>query len=502
MKKIILAMAGAMLIFACSHNEKSVLHGEEGHSDAVAETHEESVSFTTYSPNFEIFTEYPELQENSESEFLVHITRLEDYSAYSGGNVPVTLTLSGEMQALEATPSGVAGIYHLSITPGTTGEARLDFMLPGDHGNDTLGALLHVGSPGEEDHKPSEASNASLTRYTKEQAWKSKFAIMEIVPGDFSRVVKASGEFMAMPGEKQNVIAKSEGIVLFASRKLVQGSWVNKGESLFTLSGEGLADNNIMVRFNEARVNFEKSKSELQRHKVLLREKIISGKQFMETESQYITDSIVYYSLKGSVGTTGMRITAPMSGYLHELNVSEGQFVKPGNLLATISTNKVILLRADVPQQYYDVLARVVTTTFRPAYTRKVYTLEELSGKLMARGASVAENNHYLPVYFEVVNDGSLLEGAFAEFYLKTEPEPGHIVIPVNALVEEQGNYYVYVQVTGEGYQKRSVELEATDGLYVSVASGLVPGEHIVSEGAMLVKTASSAALPTHSHQH
>ena len=101
-----------------------------------------------------------------------------------------------------------------------------------------------------------------------------------------------------------------------------------------------------------------------------------------------------------------------------------------------------------------------------------------------------------------MINDGTLLEGAYAEFYLKTDSEPDHIVIPVSSLIEEQGNYYVYVQVNGEMYKKRSVILRANDGLSVSIASGLSDGERVVNEGAMLLKTATSAAIPSHNHQH
>ena len=139
---------------------------------------------------------------------------------------------------------------------------------------------------------------------------------------------------------------------------------------------------------------------------------------------------------------------------------------------------------------------------FRPAYSTKTYTLEELSGRLLAKGASVAENNHYMPVYFEVINDGSLLEGAFAEFYLKTEPLPGKLVIPVSALVEEQNNFYVFVQITGESYTKRYVTIEANDGLLAVISNGVEEGDRIVTEGAMLIKTASISSAPSQGHQH
>ncbi len=504
MKNLLFVIIGALIIGGCNHNTNHTHQADNKHQSPTDEESHEIESLTLFSEHFEVFTEFDVLRIGHESEFLIHVTQLDDdYSAFTGGTVKVVLNIGGKEQAINAKPDEVDGIYKLTLVPEKVGVGSLMFDVQKNSNNEQLVTdHIHVYKENETDFYPHGSGAGGLIRFTKEQAWISRFNVIQIKPDSFARVITASGEFLAMPGEKQNVIAKSQGSVLFATRNLVQGKYVNKGDVLFTLSGQGLADNNIMVRFNEAKINFQISKSNLARHETLRSEKIISERQYQETKSKYITDSILFYSLKETVGDAGMKINAPMSGYLHELNVSEGQFVKPGELMVTISTNKVILLRADVPQQYFDVLGKITTTHFRPAYTSRVYTLEELSGKLIARGASVAENNHYMPVYFEVVNDGTILEGAYAEFYLKTDPEPRKLVIPVSALIEDQGNYYVYIQVSGEEFQKRTVLLEANDGIQVSVASGLSFGERIVCEGPMLIKMATSSGIPAHSHEH
>jgi len=504
MRKLLFTVAGAVLLLACSHHEKLEQHDQDENVNASGEDIQETESVTLYSENLEVFTEFKSLYVDHESNFLIHITQLnDDYSAYTGEPVKIVLKVEEQEQIKVAETTEVDGIYSLTLVPEIAGMGSLSFDIQVNSKNENLTANhIQVYSEDEEVVETHETMTGGLIRFNKEQAWNSRFNVIQVKADSFAHVITTSGEFMAMPGEKQNVIAKSQGIVLFAIRNLVQGKYVNKGDELFTLSGQGLADNNIMVRFNEAKTSFLVSKNNFKRNQTLINENIISEKAYLESESKYITDSILYYSLKETVSSEGMKIHAPMSGYLHELNVSEGQFMEPGNLMGTISTNKVMLLRADVPQQYFNMLGNITTTHFRPAYTQRVYTLKELSGKLIARGASVAENNHYMPVYFEVVNDGTLLEGAFAEFYLKTNPEPGHLVIPVTALIEEQNNFYVYVQVSGEEYLKRFIRLVATDGKNASVASGLSIGERIVSEGAMLIKTATSSGIPAHNHQH
>jgi multidrug efflux pump subunit AcrA (membrane-fusion protein) len=106
-------------------------------------------------------------------------------------------------------------------------------------------------------------------------------------------------------------------------------------------------------------------------------------------------------------------------------------------------------------------------------------------------------------VYFEAQNNGNLLEGAYAEFYLKIRALENAIVVPKTAIIEEQGRYFVYVQASGETYRKREIFVADSDGLKTRVEKGLSAGERVVTRGSMLLKTASvSPAIPVHDHEH
>ena len=87
--------------------------------------------------------------------------------------------------------------------------------------------------------------------------------------------------------------------------------------------------------------------------------------------------------------------------------------------------------------------------------------------------------------------------------YLKTVPLYNVLVMPVAALVEEQGVFYVYVQTEGESFQKREVKLGANDGQQVQVLSGIEEGERVVTKGAYQIKlSTASGTLPAHGHEH
>jgi RND family efflux transporter MFP subunit len=264
-----------------------------------------------------------------------------------------------------------------------------------------------------------------------------------------------------------------------------------------------MVEDNLVLQYNEAKNRLEKSRSEYNRHRLLYEKETISERQFLASKSTFTEDSLRYYSLAASVSEDGIRVTAPVSGTIHELNVSDGAYTEPGRILAILSANRTLMLQADLPQQYYGHLKEIQTAHFRPAYSDRVYTIEEMNGSLLAAGVSVAENDHYLPVIFKLENRGDLLEGAFAEVYLMAGKKADLISVPVTALAEEQGGFYVYVQVSGEGYMKRSVSVGSNNGLSAEIISGLKAGERVVTDGVMLVKAASmSTGTIQDEHQH
>ncbi len=257
------------------------------------------------------------------------------------------------------------------------------------------------------------------------------------------------------------------------------------------------------LQYKDARNSLNKSRSEYVRYEKLYESGVVSERRYTTSKTEYISDSLHFYSLSANLSQDGLKIVAPISGYIHQLNTSDGEYVETGHTLVTISSNNNLMIRADLPQQYFQQLRDIYTANFRPAYTDKAYSIEEFNGTLIATGSSVAENNHYLPVYFKVENDGRLLEGAFTELYLKTKEKVSCLTVPLNALSEEQGKYYLYIQVTGESFTKRSVNPGRNDGMQIEIISGLKSGERIVTNGVMLVKAASmvtSVAGQGHSH--
>lgn len=84
-----------------------------------------------------------------------------------------------------------------------------------------------------------------------------------------------------------------------------------------------------------------------------------------------------------------------------------------------------------------------------------MYELKELSGKLLSFGKTSGDNSFYVPVTFEFDNKGEVIPGSFVEVYLLSSELENVISLPRTALTEEQGIFFVYLQLDEEGYKSR-----------------------------------------------
>ena len=70
--------------------------------------------------------------------------------------------------------------------------------------------------------------------------------------------------------------------------------------------------------------------------------------------------------------------------------------------------------------------------------------------------------------------------------------------------MEEQGVFFVFVQITPELFEKREVIKGASDGLKTEIIQGIIENDRIVTRGTMMVKLSQeSGALDPHAgHVH
>lgn len=344
-----------------------------------------------------------------------------------------------------------------------------------------------------------ETDHAGEIIFTQKQAALSDFQLFEVKPEIFHEVITASGQIMAAQGDEMAIVAPASGIISFGAKKISEGVAVTKGENLFYISSKNIAEGDYYARNRAA---YEQAKKAYERAEKLIVDKLISHSEFEQAKFNFEQAKTAYEAIANDNSDKGINAKASISGFIKSIDVSDGQYVDVGQKLGVVSQNRRLILKAEVSQKYYNDLRSISTANFKIPYNNELYSLNNLNGRLLSIGKASDANSAFIPVTFEFDNKGNIPQGIFVEVYLISSPINNAIVIPLTALVEEQGSYYVYIQIDAEGYMKREVKLGANDGNNVRILSGLQAGETIVSKGAQLVRAAAASGTIPHGHSH
>lgn len=490
-----IALCG-FLFASCAHRQ----HGESSehsHDDA-------KLQLTAYGERLEVYAEADPFAVGQESDVLAYFSLLENFKPLEKSRVTATLTVGGKRVSLTPEQPVRPGIYRFRITPETEGVGTLAFSLDGD-GEITMPDVRVFADRHEAEHAAADdaVAGSDAVPFTKEQSWKVNFATALPDCGDFGQVIKTAARVQSALNDEAVIVAKTAGTILFPAADLAPGKAVAAGQRLFTVAGGGFADNDMGVRFAAAKNDFEKTKTDYERAAELSTAKIVSEKDLQQAKLYYDNAKAVYDNMQRNFSADGQNVKSPITGFIRQLNVSAGQYVEAGHPLATVSKNKSLFLTASLPPKYIPALNSVLTANIRTS-DGKTCSLEELNGRLLSFGKSAEGDNFLIPVTFQVENRENFVPGGFVDLYIKTRSNVAAISVPNEAVTEEMGNYFVYVQLTPELFEKREVAVGATDGRRTEITAGLSAKERIVTKGAVLIKlVAASGTTDAHlGHAH
>lgn len=369
-----------------------------------------------------------------------------------------------------------------------------------------LGACQHRGAGHDDIHEETElhreedghAGHADEIILKEEPAKAAGVEADTLRPGTFRQVIKTGGQILPAQGDEAVVTAGMNGTVRFACT-LADGMQVGRGASLFFLSADKIQDGDPAER---AHIAYQKAKSEYERAKALAEKKIVAQKEVEALRAAYEEARLASEALSSRAAGKGTAVAAPISGFVKNVNVKEGDYVTVGQPLMTLTQNRRLRLRADVSERYYGALNRIVSAHFKTPYNDTVYALDDLKGRVLSYGKA-SDGATFIPVTFEFDNTDGVVSGAFVEVYLLTEERNDVLSLPWSAITEEQGAYFVYLREGKDIYRKKEVKVGADNGRRVEITSGLSAGDYVVTQGAYHVKLASaSSAIPAHTHSH
>jgi membrane fusion protein, heavy metal efflux system len=474
-------------------------------SENVAAKSLASLSYTLYSNKSELFVEFKPLVVGQTSKFAAHLTLLgNNFSPYTEGAVTVSLIQNnkGIKNTIKAPSS--PGIFRLALQPAQAGMGKLIFDIQTKDFTDQFiidSIPIYTNEQTAIAEQPKESAGNDIS-YLKEQAWKVEFANAPVIKETIHEVIKATGEIISAPGDEVTIAAKTNGIIKFIGNKNIMGSAVGANQPMFTISGGEIAFENVEAAKQAARAELTTAKTEYNRASELITDKLITQGEFQQAKLRYDQAQITLNNLIRNY-SGGKSLSSPINGFIKNILVSEGQYVAAGQPLATVTKNQQLMLRADVSLKDAGKINNIQEANFTIIQNKQSFNTKDLNGSVLAVAKTITGNTPFIPLHFQINSKPGILPGSFAEVFLKTSPINNALVIPITALIEEQGVFYVYVQTKGESFRKRELKLGANDGYSVQVLSGLSEGERVVIKGGYQIKLSqASGALPAHGHEH
>ena len=197
---------------------------------------------------------------------------------------------------------------------------------------------------------------------------------------------------------------------------------------------------------------------------------------------------------------TSLTLRAPFAAVVTEVHKSLGEQVAPGETILEIANTQTVWLTCPV----YEKDLRALHDGIEADFTVLSYPEREFRGSLIHVGEVIDEETRATDALFKVSNDEQLLRlGMQAKVRIAGDRMTQTVVIPKEAVLDREGKNVVYVLVTGEEFERRTIEVTEDFGSMVGVTKGLTPGERVVTQGAyqLFLQESNPAGDVVHSHE-
>lgn len=374
----------------------------------------------------------------------------------------------------------------------------------------------HHHSHGEAD----EAHPAGVVMMPIEEQWAIKLKHVVTAHSEVARQITATGRIVPAAGH-QVVIAPPVGGQLSAppAGSLPRvGQRVTKGQTLAVLRQQATAAEAAQITAANAQLQIEQARLEAERKRLtqeveeakgnfdlavialdhanrLYARKAYSVHQHLEAKAKHKAAEAAYQSavqqleaLKSvqlpatdTAKLTGLALAAPLSGTVVKVRKAAGDHVAAGEAILEIVNLETVWLEAPIFERDLHHLNKGV----RAVFTTPAYPGTEFSGAMVDIGAVIDEQSRAATVIFQAQNAGrALLVGMQANVRLDVGAKAEALLIPKDAVQENEGRKIVFVVLTGEEFEPRNITVGDEYGDQIAVLTGLQEGERVVTQGA------------------
>jgi cobalt-zinc-cadmium efflux system membrane fusion protein len=482
-----------------------------------------TLNVTHWSDKTELYMEYPPLVTQQNARFAVHLTRLNDFKAIDAGRP--SLEFMPETGGSPIVVAGSAplrpGAFRIEGPMPAVGRYRwaLTFGAPGLSDRHDLGTVTVFA---DKEHAKADAEarpgdDPSAIAYLKEQQWTNPFSTVPVREAELRTSVRVPGTIEALTGGEATVAAPVSG--RFAAASLLPvGSNVRAGEALGRIEPRLQVTEDratLAAAVAEAQAQTDAARADQARAERLLAERAVPGRRVEEAQravtiaearlraaqSRLAQRDETLRSGGGAAGGNAFVLRAPIEGRIVDVDATLGASYEEGATLFKIVRTDRVELRVQVPAADATIARNIDSIGLEIAGRSDPV---ELRPRHVHDPGVLDAQTHALPLQFQVDNSaGQLFIGQSGTAVLYQRARQRVVAVPKAAVLMEAGRPYVFVQVGGERFARRPIEIATRDGDLIGVRSGVKPGERVVTRGAYEVQLASAAkGLPAEGHVH
>lgn len=199
----------------------------------------------------------------------------------------------------------------------------------------------------------------------------------------------------------------------------------------------------------------------------LERTQALASQEATQLEIDHLKESLEDYT-----------ITAPISGYITDLSLEEGEYTTSAAAVAEVTSFDT--MQAEVRISEYDV-AQVQEGDTVQIHVDALNKDYEGTISRISRTATVENEVSYLDAVVEFEADDEVRDGLSAEIRLIRQQELGVPALPSEAVAYHDDNTaYVYIRNESGEVVEQPVSLGATDGTWVQITEGLEEGQTVL----------------------
>jgi membrane fusion protein, heavy metal efflux system len=366
------------------------------------------------------------------------------------------------------------------------------------------------------------APSTGRVAFLMEQQWLIKMKLAKAEEAMMAPQVRSTGRVVPVPAKRAIVAPPVGGIIQGGTMPRI-GQHVVQGQRLATLTQTPTAAEATQIHIEntrleaerrrlaqvelEARARLEEATHDLGRSQRLYEKKAYSAKALESDELNRTAAAAQLEAVREQLKAlqaappagSAYDVQAPISGTVVNVSKSSGEQVAPGEAILEIVALDMVWVEVPIFEKDLGKLTKSV----RAVFTTAAFPEKEFQGRLVDIGKVVDEQSRAAKAIFEVPNPSEQLSiGMQANVRLDAGAQTQVLLIPREAVLDNEGKKIVYVLLSGEEFERRDVVLGDEYGGKVAILSGVKTGERVVTQGAYQLKLQELRPANAGAHTH